>query len=433
MAKKIRYRVTSVHQIAASELVEAFQSQERVVVGIDVAKRKFAASLCDGAGDVQRLLGFEHPSDTRAFVERLVALKAAGKAVEVALEPTGTYGDPLRYLLDAAEIPVFRVNNKQVHDAAELFDGSHTKHDNKDACLIAWLHAHDRSKLWPVLSAQRREVRALTSQREVFDAPLRQQLARMEPLLAKHFPELEASFDLYRRKTPYRLMAHFGSPSAMAQAGYEELAQQWHQSARKPPKPDKVKALLQAASGTTGVAPTDNEIELIRIMCREILRLMQLRDEVDKRIEEAAKAVACCQAMRPRLGIVTSVVIYAFMGDPSHYQSASAFEKAVGLNLVEKSSGEHAGQRRISKRGPAIVRKYLFLAAMRLVKDDPLVRAWYRKRRSYTDADGGKLRALVAVVRKLCRALHHVARGEPFATEKLFDTRALKGPLPEVA
>ena len=433
MAKKIRYRVTSVHQFALSEVVQALGEHERVVVGVDVAKRKFVASLCGPEGQVERLVSFEHPADTRAFVDRLVAIKATGKVVEVALEPTGTYGDPLRYLLDEAGVPVFRVNNKRVHDAAELFDGSRTKHDSKDACVIAWLHAQKRSALWPVVSPEQREVRALVSQREVFDGPLRQQLARMEPLLAKYFPELEGFFDLYRRKTPYRLLMHFGSPKALAKAGHEEVTRRWHEAARKTPAPDKVEALLKAASGTTGVAPTANEIELIRVMCGEILRLMKLRDEVDKRIEDAVKDQACCQAMRPRLGAVTAAVIYAFMGDPSQYQGASAFEKAAGLNLVERSSGEHVGQRRISKRGPAIVRKYLFLAAMRLVKDDPLAKAWYQKRRSFTDEDGGKLRALIAVVRKLCRALHHVAGGQPFTVEQLFDARALRSQSSEAA
>jgi hypothetical protein len=69
------------------------------------------------------------------------------------------------------------------------------------------------------------------------------------------------------------------------------------------------------------------------------------------------------------------------------------------------------------------VRAYLHLAAVRLVKDDALVAAWYRARGGYR-ADR-KLVALVAVTRKLIRALWHVARGATFDSNKLIDARAL--------
>ena len=69
------------------------------------------------------------------------------------------------------------------------------------------------------------------------------------------------------------------------------------------------------------------------------------------------------------------------------------------------------------------MRKYLFLAAMRLVQTDPIARAWYQARSAWKGDDKGK--ALVAVMRKLTRALFHVAGGEPFDARKLFDTRKL--------
>jgi len=97
-------------------------------------------------------------------------------------------------------------------------------------------------------------------------------------------------------------------------------------------------------------------------------------------------------------------------------------------NLVESSSGTnpHAADRasrRISKRGPGIVRKYLFLAAMRLVQTDPVAKAWYQQRRAFQG--GHKIKALIAIERKLCRALFHVAKGQPFDVNRLFDTRRL--------
>jgi transposase len=166
-----------------------------------------------------------------------------------------------------------------------------------------------------------------------------------------------------------------------------------------------------------------NELQLIRMMSSEILRLMGMRDEVDARIEKAGSLVQPVQALRPCLGAVTAAVVYAYLGAPNDYGCAAAFEKAAGLNLIERSSGDNDGTKHLSKRGPGIVRKYLFLAAMRLIHADPVAKAWYQARKSFkTDQ---KAKALIAVERKLCRALFHVAAGNPFDTSKLFDTRRL--------
>ena len=126
------------------------------------------------------------------------------------------------------------------------------------------------------------------------------------------------------------------------------------------------------------------------------------------------------------VGRVTAVVLVAYLGPLSEYASAAALEKACGLNLKIKSSGNSLGRPSITKRGSCEARAWLYLAAMRLVKDDPLIAAWYRTRGGYR-ADR-KMIALVAVMRKLVRALWHVARGASFDTTKLLDARALPVP-----
>jgi len=425
MTKKIQYRAVDVQQLSLENVLERFDKNARVVVGVDVAKRRFLAALCDSLGEPQMIVRFEHPVQTVDFVSLLSGMRDAGRTVEVVMEPTGTYGDPLRYQLGERAIDVFRMNNEIVHDAAKLYDGAASKHDAKDACVIAWEHAHrpHRSARWLELSEDRRSIRALTTQRELFDEPLRRLISKMEPLLARHFPELEKFFDLGRRKTPYRLLEAFGSPAGIVEAGTEQMTHFLRKAARRQPEAELVRDLLHAARTTTGMAPVATELQLIRMMSSEILRLMGMRDEVDVRIEKAGALVQPVQALRPCLGAVTAAVVYAYLGAPSDYASAAALEKAAGLNLIERSSGGDDGTRHLSKRGPGIVRKYLFLAAMRLIQTDPVAKAWYQARKSFK-ADQ-KAKALIAVERKLCRALFHVAAGNPFDSAMLFDTRRL--------
>jgi transposase len=161
MAKKIHYRALNVQQISVPAMLEALGPSARVVVGVDVAKRKFLAALCDAQGDALRVVRFEHPDQTMLFVDLLDGLQKAGCRVEAVMEPTGTYGDALRHQLALRGIPTYRVNNKHVHDAAEVFDRSASKHDAKDACVIAWLHVNQRSALWQEVSEDRRSIRAL--------------------------------------------------------------------------------------------------------------------------------------------------------------------------------------------------------------------------------------------------------------------------------
>lgn len=87
-----------------------------------------------------------------------------------------------------------------------------------------------------------------------------------------------------------------------------------------------------------------------------------------------------------------------------------------------RSSGNHLGRLSITKRGSPVVRHYLYLAALRLIRNDPRVAAWFRERGGFRG--GHKLVAIVAVMRKLIRALWHVARGTLFDSSKLLDERA---------
>lgn len=428
MGKKISYRALNVEQVTLEQVEKAIAAGSRLVVGVDVAKRNFVAALCDEAGQTQLRVRFEAPVQTSQFVSFLGEVQSSGRTVEVAMEPTGTYGDALRFRLCAANIAVFRVSNKHVHDASELFDGSPSKHDGKDASVIGWLHAHARSKLWEALPADRRSMRALIAQRNLHDAPLQNLLSNMEPLLSRHFPEFENHFELSQTVTPWVLLSELGSVRAMGRCSVQDLVAVIRTKLRRVPSIEKLQGLIDAAKSTIGEAMVPEEVALMRRMSREILHQMQSRNEVDALIEQAGEQIDAVKAMRPCIGPVTAAVVYAYLGNPTSYQSAAAFEKAAGLNLIESSSGTDPNAsdqvpRHISKRGAGVVRKYLFLAAMRLVRADATVKAWYQKRRSFTAEQ--RIKAVVAVQRKLCRALVHVAKGETFDATKLFDCRRL--------
>ncbi len=146
----------------------------------------------------------------------------------------------------------------------------------------------------------------------------------------------------------------------------------------------------------------------------------------DRRIPLVSATGSCSMGYRVGevVGKATAAVLTSEVGSPLSFPNARAFEKSSGLNLREHSSGKQKGRLTITRRGSGQGRKYLYLAVLRLVQQDPVVRAWYKKK---VERDGGKskLKAVVAVMRKLIRALWHVARGARFDSSKLFDTTRL--------
>jgi transposase len=126
---------------------------------------------------------------------------------------------------------------------------------------------------------------------------------------------------------------------------------------------------------------------------------------------EKVSVETSAQHMAATVGKATSAVFSAFVGDPANFPSASAYVKAFGMNLKEKSSGKFQGHLKLTKRGPGRARQYLWLAVCRWVRQDHLARAWYEKK-VQRDA-GKKAKAIVALMRKLAGALYHIGRGDP--------------------
>jgi transposase len=191
-----------------------------------------------------------------------------------------------------------------------------------------------------------------------------------------------------------------------------------------------VQLVIDSSSRTLGAPIDDAKSEMLQAIAQQAVAMRARVRDVEQRQRDLCDTDATLSRLSTVVGPAAAIAIYADLGDPTTYDSAAALEKACGLNLRETSSGRHQGKLRITKRGPARVRKYLYLAAMRAVAESGTVRAWYERRAAHRG--GLKRKALVAVMRKQLRALFHVARGASFDESKLFDLRRLSTPSEEV-
>jgi transposase len=418
---KRKYRAVSIKQIDFEQLVTWASVHGKVVVAVDVAKEDFFAALADKAAAVERIVKWKHPLESEAFLSLVSALAKAAE-VDVAMEPSGVYGDALRAALSDRGVSVFRVSPKRTHDAAEVYDGVPSLHDAKSASIIAKLHIDGASESWAIESDRERQLTAALRILEVHEKEVGRNRNRLEGFMSRHWPELTRILDL-NSATLLELLMEYGGPAAVARKP-EEGRGLMKRVGGHFLDPEKIDAVLATASTTIGMNMIDEEERMVKTVAGECRRQQKAAKEARNRLEKLSMVEGSTRNMAPVVGKTTAAVIVAAAGDPQRYDSASAFEKSLGLNLKEKSSGKKKGGLHITKRGSGAARMHVFLAALRLINSDHVVRAWYAKK---VRRDGGKQKskAIVAIMRKLVRALWHVARGAEFDSSKLFDTARL--------
>jgi transposase len=416
---KHRYQAKELQRFEWERLAEDVQGQ-RLVLGVDVAKENFYGAFMVSSLEALGTIKWQHPGETPALGTFLSALEAA--RIEVVLEPSGTYGDSLRGFLRGLGLETYLVSPKRVHDAAEVYDGVPSLHDAKAAYLIGRLHLEGASRPWREIPEHRREQQALVAELDLYQGEHRRNLNRLEALLSRHWPELDRVAELNSAGVLH-LIAKYGSPQSVRDERTQAEAF-LHQVRRGVANPTLVGAILDSAEASLGLPCTAGERHLLQVLADELLRTRKALGALERRIAERVNRDPQMQLLGKSFGKTTALVLETALGSPLDYPDPHAYIKAMGLNLKERSSGQHKGRLKITKRGPGRARHYLFLSAMRFVQRDPVIRAWYRKK---VQRDGRlpRYNALVAVMRKLGMAIWHVARGNPFDSRKLFDCKAL--------
>lgn len=421
MKSKRTYRASRVEQVNVAELLPLIIAG--CIIAIDVAKQKFAVAIATAAGEIVKLFRFDHPTETADFLEVVKALQAGvdeGKVV-AAMEPTGTYGDAIRLRMHQAGVPVRMVSPKRTYDSRELFDGVPSLHDPKSAALIAKLQAHDLSTPWTPPATHVTRLRALVDLR-LFEHQ-RQEMAfgKLEAALARHWPEFGRWMNVREQSCALQLLVTFPNPAEVAQA-QDKAASLLREASRGRLSEEAVKGVLDDAQKTFGVPMVPEEVRYVRTIAEHLRASRGALQDIDKQLREMAKTDEVFERLYRWMGPYTAAVIVSHV-DPCRYGAARKLEKGCGLNMREKSSGQTSGRVSITKRGPGVVRQVLYLFALRMIQDSAVVRAWYERRTGHTE--NSRHRAVVAVMRKLVKAMFYVARGAQFDATKLFDVRRL--------
>ena len=107
------------------------------------------------------------------------------------------------------------------------------------------------------------------------------------------------------------------------------------------------------------------------------------------------------------LGVVSVAGLIGEVGDFLKFRTQSEIIKLAGLDLYEVSSGKRKGEKRISKRGRSLIRKILYFAAIQMIRKNGIMHEYYE---GLIGRGMLKMRALVAVMRKLLGIIHAIVR-----------------------
>jgi transposase len=412
MHSKINYKINQV-------------TDNTLVVGIDIAKRVHYACFVDERGRVvekafavhQSIEGFE------SLYEKIrLTMKETQKTeVLVGIEPTGHYWMNLAYFLDQYGIPLVMVNPMHVKRSKELDDNLPTKHDKKDALVIARLLKDGRFSYPRLLKDIDAELRIGSTLRSKLTEDLASIKNRIIRWLDRYFPEFTQVFPTFG-KMALATLEMTPLPQDIKQKKAEQLVFLYRQvEGMRVPQLPKAKLLIEAAINSIGLTEgTEMARREIATLLRQYRLLESEIESLNNQLAEMAKTTMEYDLLAsvPGLGDATIVDLLSEVGCFSLYENPRQLIKLAGLTLRENSSGQHKGQKHISKRGRKRLRFILFKVIVPLIRHNE---AFKQLHEYYTTRQQNPLRgkqSMVVLCGKLLKILHGICKKKVRFNEK---------------
>lgn len=410
-------------------------SENTLVVGIDIAKRTHYACFVDDRGRVLQKsfsISQSHEGFEYFYQQMIEALQEHGKAeILVGIEPTGHYWLNLAYFLEERGIPLVMTNPMHVKRSKELDDNLPTKHDRKDALVIARLVKDGRFSYPRILKDMEAELRVGSTFRSKLVEELGSVKNRIIRWLDRYFPEFTQVFPSFG-KMALAALECTPFPSDLHQKQPDEVLTLYRKvEGLKSPQRPKAMRLIEVAVNSIGV--TEGR-EMARI---EIATLVRRYNQLEKEIEsitghlvELVKTSVEYDWLStvPGLGDTTIVDLLAEIGSFSHYEDPRQLIKLAGLTLRENSSGQHKGQKRISKRGRRKLRALLFRVMMPMIRHNEAFRKLHEYYTTRAVNPLRKKQSIVVLCGKLLKVLHGIS-----TKHMAFDAQRMMKDIPSLA
>jgi transposase len=376
----------------------------RAVVGIDIGKRKHAATALSPQGEViAQLACFPN---TRQGVDRLekeVLLKAGGPGkVLVAMEATGHYWMCLYTGLTRRRYDCVALNPLQTGGRAKARVRK-TSNDRIDSAGIARLVLSGEARASRVPDPQTAELRLLARHRHRLIQAVGNMQRYAHTLVDRIFPEYAGIFSKPFLPSLRKLIRQIGLAPDKLVAREQEVREFLQTASRRKLAPEKIDEFLRSAKDSIGTRRAEEVTEeQLRSIFDYLDGLQQQIASIEKEMEQRLEQLA---SPLPSLGIsaVSAAVIHAESDPILDFATMDQYVAYTGLDPSLHDSGDSIHWRgKISKRGSPLLRHTLYQAAFIVSNKHEYFRRIYRKHRRLGK---GHTSALVIVARRLARVI----------------------------
>lgn len=374
-------------------------------LGIDIGKRNHVASVMDGEGKIL-LKGFSFQNNTygaEKLLERLTQFSPSPIDFIVGMEATGHYWLAIFSFLEANHFLIHVINPIQTDGWRKGTEIRKRKNDIIDSVLIADLIRYGSFVETTLSDENIFSLRQLSRYRSYLVGTASDFKREIIAVLDQVFPEYETVFSKVGifGKASKEVLLEFSSPEAIDKVSSDSLAQLLSEASRNRLGHEKAELLKQTASHSFGITFAQEAFTFqLRSMIDQLKFIEKQISDTEHEIKEIMNTLHSVIETIPGIGPINGATILGEIGDIHKFSSPVKLVAYAGIDASVTQSGEYESTHNVmSKRGSPYLRKALFSAALVASQHDPVLKAFYEKKRSE-----GKhhLTALGAVFRKLC-------------------------------
>ncbi|MBK5442197.1 IS110 family transposase [Peribacillus sp. TH24] len=413
-----------------NQLIERITDQH-LVVGVDIAQHVHVARAVNYRGIViGKPLSFENSEEgfTRLlnWIKELKHMKNLDTTI-VGMEPTGHYWINLSKWLVKQNMDVVTVNPHHVKRNKENRDNTQSKSDKKDALVIADMVKNGYYAFVRSTSESFEKLRVLIANRDVIVKRLVSSINQINRWVDVVFPELRQVFKDVSCKGAIATLRLFPTPAEICSLQPQDIVNGWKSCMKRHSGHKKARSLITLAKRSIG---TKQALDAYKLHLEQLLEEYDLASSQLERVtQEVTNVLEQIPFVKQILAIkgiseISLAGILGEAGDLSGFAHGNALLRHAGLHLAEASSGKWKGQIVLSKRGRSLLRRYLFLATMSLVMNNPEFKALHSNNVKVKKIK--KMKSIMKLCGKLARVLVGIARnGSVYKPEMVFPLEQL--------
>lgn len=389
-------------------------------LGIDIAKNTHVASLIDEKGkNIFKGFSFSNSTDGGKSLLQIIQKYADFSNVIIGMEATGHYWlSVYSFLYDYNFHSIHVINPIQTDGWCKGTEIRKRKNDIIDSILIADLIRYGDFVETTLSNEDLFALRNICRMRNYLVQSAGDLKRKIICVLDQVFPEYQSIFSNIFGTTSKQLLLDFSSPADFEELSVDVLTETLETLSRKKIGQNTAEKLINSAKNSFGVTFSKESFTFqLKLLIEQVQFIEGQIKDCENKIKELMEKINSPITTIPGIGTVLGATIISEFGEISRFDKPSKLIAFAGIDATVSQSGEFEGTHNVmSKRGSPYLRKALFQAALVASNTDPVLKAYYQKKR----AEGKHHKTCIgAVARKLCNIIYAVLKNnKPYEVPK---------------